>query len=245
MQAISAGVLRYGEKLPSEAELASLMGVSVITVREALAPLRQRGLLATKRGRTGGSFITATRESAEEYNAGMLRQMPRVTLGDLGVHYEVVSAGCAEFACRRATTEELEFVKEILLAARDLPPTDWRQRITDAQLELASLSQSVRLTREHLRVQAEFTPLLSLQDASPSARLGTHDLLLEQVEATMAREVTAVREIIHTTVRASVTWLTEFRSLLVKAPDSESLRGTLGSRVDLFFDAERVRKQKD
>ena len=54
------GVLRDGDRLPAETELAKRIGVGVMTVRAALSELRADGLLETHRGRLGGSFVAAS-----------------------------------------------------------------------------------------------------------------------------------------------------------------------------------------
>ncbi|WAX58366.1 GntR family transcriptional regulator [Jatrophihabitans cynanchi] len=56
-EAIASGQLKQGEKLPSEAALAELFGVSRVTVREALRSLGASGLIHTQPGASGGSFI--------------------------------------------------------------------------------------------------------------------------------------------------------------------------------------------
>lgn len=230
-QAISAGAFGDGERLPSEPELARLMGVAVVTVREALVSLRHRGLIDTRRGRNGGSFVRSSLVSAETYNAQSLMAMPRVALSDLGLHYEMISAACAEYACLRATPDELAVVRDILVETRDLPREDWRRRVTDVQLELAGLSQSVRLTQEHVRIQAEVTPLLALQDAEEQERLATHDSLIAQIDATQARDVTQARGIVRESVRRSMRWLVGFRALLLQSTTEDELRATLESRA--------------
>nr|WP_243752900.1 GntR family transcriptional regulator [Leucobacter ruminantium] len=230
VQAISSGAFTEGERLPSESELSALLGVSVVTVREALGGLRHRGLIATRRGRNGGSFVSSSRGVVVEVNARALMEMPRVTLADLGVHYEVVSAACAEYACLRATPEELDVVARILADARELPADAWRRRITEVQLELAALSQSVRLTNEHVRVQTEFTPLLALQDRDPAARAETHDSLAAQIEAIRDGDIERARATVRATVRASVRWLVACRSDLLAAPPGSDLHATLDAR---------------
>lgn len=50
---------KYGEKLPSELELAALFGVSRSTLREAIRALSQEGLVSIRRG--VGTFVTGTR----------------------------------------------------------------------------------------------------------------------------------------------------------------------------------------
>ena len=55
--AIITGLLEANEQLPNEADLAKMMGVSHITIREALNTLRANNLIHTVRGRNGGSFV--------------------------------------------------------------------------------------------------------------------------------------------------------------------------------------------
>lgn len=56
--AISSGVFKPGEQLPVEAELAAQLNVAQMTLRQALAILRDLGIIETVRGRNGGSFVT-------------------------------------------------------------------------------------------------------------------------------------------------------------------------------------------
>lgn len=230
VQAISVGAFTEGERLPSENELSSLLGVAVVTVREALSELRHRELIQTRRGRNGGSFVRPSQASVEEVNAMRLVAEPRVAIADLAVHYEVISAACAEFACLRATEEELEIVERVLHEVRDAPVFQWRRHVTEVQLELAALSQSVRLTNEHVRVQTEFTPLLALQDYDEAARLATHDGLAAQITATKLGDVQAARAAVRESVRGSVRWIIEFRAELLEASRDGGVHGTLEAR---------------
>lgn len=230
VQAISVGAFTEGERLPSETELGALLGVAVVTVREALSELRHRALIETRRGRNGGSFVRQSQAAVEEVNARNLVAHSRVAIADLGVHYEVVSAACAEFACLRAVPEELEIVEAILHDSRRLPVFAWRRRVTEVQLELAALSQSVRLTNEHVRLQTEFTPLLALQDFDEEARLTTHDALAAQIAATKQGDVQAARGAVRESVRGSVRWLVAFRAELIADSHGGDVRGTLEAR---------------
>lgn len=230
VQAISVGAFTEGERLPSENELSSLLGVAVVTVREALSELRHRELIQTKRGRNGGSFVRPSQAAVTEFNARSLLDEPRVALADLGVHYEVISAACAEYACLRATTEELQIVADVLAETRDAPAFQWRRRVTEVQLELAALSQSVRLTNEHVRLQTEFTPMLALQDFDEEARDLTHASLTAQVEATKLGDVLAARAAVRESVRGSLRWLIAFRAELLAGEHDSDLRATLEAR---------------
>src|SRR5439155_8885032 len=56
-QAIRLGVVPRGERLPPERELAERLQVSRVTLREAIGALREAGLLESRRGRAGGTFV--------------------------------------------------------------------------------------------------------------------------------------------------------------------------------------------
>ena len=56
--AIRLGVFVVGEQLPPERDLAERLGVSRNTLREAIAALRESGLVTTTRGRGGGTVVT-------------------------------------------------------------------------------------------------------------------------------------------------------------------------------------------
>ena len=54
---IASGILRQGQKLPSERELADMLSISRPKLREALQTLEKRGLVTTKHGE--GTFVSA------------------------------------------------------------------------------------------------------------------------------------------------------------------------------------------
>src|SRR4249920_936294 len=56
-EAIGLGLLEVGERLPSEPELAERLGIAPMTLRQALAILREAGYVETQRGRGGGTFV--------------------------------------------------------------------------------------------------------------------------------------------------------------------------------------------
>ncbi len=58
---IGSGALQTGDKLPAEVDIASGLGVSRMTLRQALSSLEAKGLLVRKRGRWGGNFVAEPR----------------------------------------------------------------------------------------------------------------------------------------------------------------------------------------
>lgn len=55
---VADGSLRPGDRLPPEKELAHHLGVSRMTLRQALAHLESQSLLVRRRGAGGGTFVT-------------------------------------------------------------------------------------------------------------------------------------------------------------------------------------------
>ena len=82
--AIALGLLPDATQLPSESDLAARFGVATVTVREALTTLRHRGLVETRRGRGGGSFVTAPPDPAAAALLDRLAEVSPRDLRDLG-----------------------------------------------------------------------------------------------------------------------------------------------------------------
>lgn len=58
---IGGGKLHPDDKLPPEEELAAALGVSRMTLRQALGSLEARGYIERRRGRSGGNFVREPR----------------------------------------------------------------------------------------------------------------------------------------------------------------------------------------
>lgn len=65
-QAIKLGVVPHGQRLPPERELAELLQVSRVTLREAFRALRDAGFVESRRGRAGGTFVVYTADTSGE-----------------------------------------------------------------------------------------------------------------------------------------------------------------------------------
>jgi len=63
---IESGSLRDGDRLPSEEQLASRLGVSVGTVQKALAQLASSGVVSRQHGR--GTFVSGSRMGPDDVN---------------------------------------------------------------------------------------------------------------------------------------------------------------------------------
>ena len=158
--AIVSGVLRDGERLPSESDLSKSLGVALVTAREALEGLRDKGFVRTRRGRDGGSFVTFDRESATHMLSRRLRDISRIELRDLALHVSAIAGTAAETAATRASEDDVESLSR-LAAIADLETAGGARRaVSRFQLEVAAVSQSPRLVHEEMRLQSEAGPLL-------------------------------------------------------------------------------------
>ena len=184
--AIILGVLEPGERLPSEPELAKRFGVALITVREGLGVLRDTGLIDTRRGREGGSFITANPAAHGSLLAARLRNLARVDLSDMAVYFSTIVAGSAERAALRASGDDAARLTAWLADAEWSTTAAARSNAGGFYLELAVLSQSARLVREQISLQADFGPLLMLAMTDPRARtrLAAENALIAQAIST-------------------------------------------------------------
>lgn len=173
---IVLGVLDPGERLPSEPELARRFGVALITVREGLGILRVAGLVETRRGREGGSFVVRDDVEHPALLSARLRSLAQVELGDMAVYFGAILAGAAERAAERASAQDAANLAGWLRSADFSTAASARTNQGGFLLELAVLSQSARLVREQIRLQAEFGPLLLFGLVDDDARAEAFEL---------------------------------------------------------------------
>ncbi|MFF9281294.1 FadR/GntR family transcriptional regulator [Streptomyces griseosporeus] len=165
--AIELGLLADGEQLPGESELAGLLGVSTVTLREALMALRQQGLVTTRRGRGGGSFVSQPAVPAEERLRARLRGWSTEELRDLGDHWAALSGAAARLAADRTAPEDLQPMRRTVEELTRAGDAAARGRLYGRfHVELAAAAQSARLTREQVSLQTEIgaLPCLVLSD---------------------------------------------------------------------------------
>lgn len=205
--AIILGVLTPGERLPSEPELAKRFGVALITVREGLVILRDAGLVETRRGREGGSFVMAADAPHSTLLRARLRGLAQVELSDMAVYFSTIVEGCAERAALRASAVDGERLDSWLRNADFHTTAAARTNAGGFYLELAVLSQSARLVREQIRLQAEFGPLLLLGMGDAATRDRIASANRDIVAAIWANDAPRARGLVAGQVRELAEWL--------------------------------------
>ncbi|WP_298814186.1 FCD domain-containing protein [uncultured Sphingomonas sp.] len=113
VEIINADDLSVGDRLPSEARLAEMFGMSRTIVREALARLASDGITEPRRG--AGSFVKS-RPSDRMLAFMPVAELP-ATLGTYEVRF-VLEAEAARLAAVRRSGEEMAAIDEALEALR-------------------------------------------------------------------------------------------------------------------------------
>lgn len=164
-EAIGLGLIAPGERLPAEAALSEQLGVATLTLREALATLRDRGLVVTRRGRSGGSFVAEAPRPvlalAPHSPPSALAGFSLRRLSELGDLRRATFATAAALAAERATAPETEALRrraERLAVART--PGERRRADGEFAIELAAAAQSPRLTQDEANLRAELGDLV-------------------------------------------------------------------------------------
>ena len=161
--AIRLGVFVAGEQLPAERDLAERLGVSRNTLREAIAALRDSGLVTTRRGRGGGTVVTYAGRGAGEEPAVLDGPPVRTgaALEDALDFRRVVEPGAARLAAtRRLSGDQRDWLVDSCRAVREADIDS--HRIADSRLHLAiaTLTGSPMVVEAVTRAQAALGELL-------------------------------------------------------------------------------------
>ncbi|MFE7570168.1 FadR/GntR family transcriptional regulator [Streptomyces sp. NPDC057539] len=197
LQVVRLGLVAGGERLPAERELAERLRISRVTLRDVLKVLQDQGLLESRRGRYGGTFVrprpdTPARGAEEE----LRRRVAGVDIEDVLRFREVLEVGAAELCAGHPLTgEQRERLRSALAATQDAPLTEYRRLDTMLHLTLAELSGSATLTAQYAAVRATVNDLLDcipllVRNLEHSQR--QHTAL---VEAVLDGDVDGAREI--------------------------------------------------
>jgi DNA-binding GntR family transcriptional regulator len=148
-QYIAEHQLGPGDRLPAETELAQLAGVSLITVRRAMAEMANRGLVRREQGR--GSYVEATLIDAETTRLGSLRET-------LGGHHALTTEvlGVVE----RAATEREQAALRLSRLGRVWEVT--RRRLIDGEPAIVEVATVPTLRAPALDAALEADPNVSL-----------------------------------------------------------------------------------
>jgi GntR family transcriptional regulator, transcriptional repressor for pyruvate dehydrogenase complex len=134
--AIAIGEYLPGARLPVERDLATSLGAGRMTVRAALARLVERGLLETRRGRGGGSYVVD--HWPQSSSEAMVRSL-RTRLGELQDRCDAIcrlQGAVARAAAESRTPADVAVLRDRLAAYRNAE-TGLAAQQADSRLHLA------------------------------------------------------------------------------------------------------------
>ena len=200
-EAIGLGLLKPGDRLPSEMQLASALGISAVSLRSALVVLRSAGLIETRRGRGGGTFITpgaaeAVLPAAEAPDAQQIE--------DLATERAVVEGGAAALAAERATAEQCALLASIVEGMVGLQPFEqWAERDALLHLVIGDASGSPRLVARIADLRAEAYRISRLMPTTAEVLAIADREHGEIVHAIVARKPARARTLMEAHVRGT------------------------------------------
>ncbi|MEU0135902.1 FCD domain-containing protein [Streptomyces sp. NPDC006296] len=159
LQVVRLGLVPDGGRLPAERELAALLGISRVTLREVLKVLQDQGLIEARRGRYGGTFVLPRTGPAD--GDELRRRVSGVDLEDVLLFREVLESGAAGLCASRGLDGEgAKRLRGALAATHEAPLPDYRRIDTLFHLTLAELSGSPSLAARYAAVRAGVNDLL-------------------------------------------------------------------------------------
>jgi GntR family transcriptional repressor for pyruvate dehydrogenase complex len=181
--AIRLGVFVDGEQLPPERDLAERLGVARNTLRDAIAALRDSGLVATRRGRGGGTVVTYVTPEPGSSTAPVRRG---AALSDALDFRRIVEPGAAWLAAgQNLAGDQRSWLVESAAAVWAAPDAG-AHRIADSRFHLAvaTLSGSPMLIESVTRAQAALGEMLGAIPVLPrniTHSCEQHDAVVEAI----------------------------------------------------------------
>jgi DNA-binding FadR family transcriptional regulator len=161
-QGIRLGVLAGGTRLPPERELADTFGVSRVTLREAIRALRDAGLVESRRGRGGGTFVVAPTASGLGHGRAAKLGSPAFSSMDDALDLRrVIEPGAAALAATRTlSAADRASLRRYLDEATNCRPQSRRLADSRLHLAIAALGGSASVTAVVADVQMKLDEML-------------------------------------------------------------------------------------
>jgi len=118
---ITKGMLKPGDKLPSEHEMTNLFGISRISLREGMKLLEARGYIESqdRRGKFVKSMFDDVRTPLKEYLS-----ISQERMWELLYVWRIIDAEAAYLAAKNASLEQIKQIKELFKEARKIDPNN-------------------------------------------------------------------------------------------------------------------------
>lgn len=198
---IRTAQLRPGDRLPSERDLGERMGVSRVTVREALRVLEASGLIEIRVGARGGAFVTAPSSSRIGSGLADLISLSPLTAAEVTEARQIVELGIIPLVVERATDRDIDELRDMVRQHQHaLKQGEYGMAMSAAfHVRVAACTHNTAI---EMLVHSFHGPLLmSLREAQVAAPLMGHKGTTEHrdfVEALAARDADRAEQIMRT-----------------------------------------------
>lgn len=190
--------LRPGDRLPSERDLGERMGVSRVTIREAMRVLEAGGLIEIKVGARGGAIVTSPSSSKIGSGLADLISLSPLTAGEVTEARQVFELGIIPLVVERATDDDIAELREMVAEHQAaLKSGEYGMPMSAAfHVRVAACTHNAAI---EMLVHSFHGPLLmSLREAQVAAPLMGHRGTAEHrdfVEAVARRDAAKAEEI--------------------------------------------------
>lgn len=188
---ILKGQLTPGQRLPSEADLATEYAVSRGTIRETIKLLSAAQLLESSRGAGGGTFVRLPEPGRVAATLGdtiaMWFSAGSVTLKEINDARAWIELGCVRFAATARTERDLEAIRTTV-AAMEAPGIDLEQMLAiDLQFHVAvsraAHNAGLELAMSAIHLVRPFSNTMLMPHLSIEAVASQHRAIFEGIEA--------------------------------------------------------------
>lgn len=221
-QAIGLGLLRPGDQLPAEVKLAQALGISPVTLRGALGILREAGLLETRRGRGGGTFVSSNTARSRLVTGAPLPS--EAEMRELIDYRCIVEGGAASLAAERAAEGQIEYLSMLVRKMDEVSEfADWSELDTLFHLVLADASGVHRLVTEVTELRSASYHISTLYEPVPvSTQRLSNQGHKEILRAVKARRPERAREAMAKHIGSTLAFWLGLRSKLEARVDSSN-----------------------
>ncbi len=178
---ISQGELRPGERIPSERDLATMLGVSRPSVREAIMVLEAMGFVDSRQG--GGTYVRSLTQSSladplsnlvGEKDPRMLHALAEVRMG--------LETWSAFLAAKRARPEQIARMRELYRTMEEQAKGGGWDADVDAQFHYAITAATQNILQVHVlnTIHSVFHATIQVALTEFYRKEGYLDLLLTQ-----------------------------------------------------------------
>ncbi|MBA4326706.1 MAG: FadR family transcriptional regulator [Polaromonas sp.] len=140
-EAIRAGDVRVGDRLPSEQNLSTQLGISRPTLREAIKLLAQAGVLSVRPGSSGGIFVVS--QSVPSELCGLpLPELPMEDIAGVMEARRLIEPQVARMAAAYGTPADFKAMHDAVAVSAAAGAPYRRKRITQEGVELMTIAST-------------------------------------------------------------------------------------------------------